>query len=100
MAIMVSMYSFCILCSYMFFADLGNQGNAKYPAKIERAYMDGSRRYVLVKDKLVAPMAITVDIIGQRIYWTDAHMDHIMTIDYFGQNMLVLLLFSKLCFPC
>ena len=81
----------------MFFADLGNQGNSKYPTKIERAYMDGSRRYVLVKDKLVAPMGISVDIVGKRIYWTDAHMDHILTIDYYGQNMYDSLCVLDMC---
>ncbi len=70
----------------MFFTDLGNPGNARFPTKIERAYMDGSRRVVLVKDKITAPMGVTVDIIAQRIYWTDSHMDHIETVDYFGQH--------------
>ncbi len=70
----------------MFFSDLGDRSNSRYPTKIERAYMDGSRRFVLVSDKLVAPVGITVDLVGQRVYWSDSHMDHIETIDYFGQN--------------
>ncbi len=43
----------------MFFSDLGSNTD-KYPTKIERAYMDGSRRFVLVKEKIEAPVGMWI----------------------------------------
>lgn len=48
--------------------------------------MDGSMRQFLVTEKIVAPMGLTLDYVTQRVYWTDAHMNHIETIKYTGQD--------------
>ena len=73
----------------MFLSDIGG-GQWKFPAKIERASMDGSMRTVLVNHQLVDPVGLSVDQVNQRIYWADASMDHIQTVTYTGQNRLEL----------
>lgn len=67
--------------SYMFFSDW----NSDDP-KLERAHMDGSKRFVLVDTQIQLVNGITVDFVLQRVYWADAHFDYIETIDYFGKD--------------
>jgi hypothetical protein len=77
--------------SYLFFADMGNvQGNIRLQGpKIERASMDGTIRKVIIKDKLLAPVALTVDAIKKRLYWADRKYDHIETCDYYGMRRFI-----------
>jgi len=70
---------------YMFFTDMGTSSKPN-SAKIERAFMDGSHRNVFHLTKVLAPRSIAVDIEGQRVYWIDAHLDHLDTVDYNGLN--------------
>ena len=68
-------------------ADVGNQMNLKMQAaKIERANMDGTSRRVIVKDKLLEPTSLTLDIVKQRLYWIDKKYDHLETCDYYGRR--------------
>lgn len=75
--------------SYLFFADSGNSNNRVQGPKIERASLDGSIRKVIVKDKLLAPVAITLDLIKKRIFWADRKYDHVETCDYFGSRRYI-----------
>jgi low density lipoprotein-related protein 2 len=77
--------------SYLFFADMGNVlENARLQGpKIERASMDGTVRQVIVKDKLLAPVALTIDTIKKRLYWADRKYDHIETCDYYGRRRFI-----------
>jgi hypothetical protein len=77
--------------SFLFFADMGNvQGNARMqPAKIERSSMCGTVRQVIVKDKLLAPVALAVDMVKKRLFWADRKYDHIETCDYYGMRRYV-----------
>jgi hypothetical protein len=73
--------------SFLFVADAGNQMNLKMQAaKIERANMDGTSRRVIVKDKLLEPTSLTLDIVKQRLYWIDKKYDHLETCDYYGRR--------------
>lgn len=65
----------------MFFTDAGY---ASEKVKLERAFMDGSNRVELVKNRLGAPTGITVDIITKRVYWSDSHFDTVETVTYSG----------------
>lgn len=65
----------------MFFTDMG--GN-NVQSKLERAFMDGSNRFELVKSRLGTPTGITLDIINQRVYWSDSHFDTVETVTYSG----------------
>lgn len=81
MAIMeILRYPLC-LCSYMFFTDMGFDSEQM---KLERAFMDGSNRLELVKDRLGSPTGITLDIVTQRVYWSDSHFDTVETVTYSG----------------
>lgn len=44
-------------------------------AKIERAYMDGTGRQILIGFGLVQPNGLTIDIAEQRLYWCDTAAD-------------------------
>jgi hypothetical protein len=46
--------------------------------------MDGTNRVVIVSEKLLEPVAISLDLIKKRVYWLDKKYDHIETCDYFG----------------
>ena len=58
--------------SYLYWSDWGN--NDDIPARIERAYFDGSRRMNIVTfDMGVVPLGITVDISTGLLYWADSN---------------------------
>lgn len=78
----LSLY-FLFVCSYMFFTDMGYVA-AGEQMKLERAYMDGSNRLELVKNRLGTPTGITIDIVNQRVYWSDSHFDTVETVTYSG----------------
>lgn len=71
------------LFRYMFFSDYGRK--PRHKTRIERAYMDGSKRFLLVNTDIIAPTSITVDAVNKRIFWTDSRLDHIQTVDYGGR---------------
>ncbi|ESO82183.1 hypothetical protein LOTGIDRAFT_170220 [Lottia gigantea] len=75
---------------YMFFVDVGRKSK-RNSAKIERAFMDGSHRLDLKLNKLLLPVSITVDIINERIFWVDSHLDHIETVNYHGLDRRTIL---------
>lgn len=59
-------------------------GYANKNMRLERAFMDGSNRVELVKNRLGIPMGITLDIVNKRIYWSDSHFDTVETVTYHG----------------
>ena len=54
--------------------------------KIIRSHMDGSVVKTLVTDALYKASGITLDLVAQRVYWSDILLDYIETVDYNGQN--------------
>lgn len=77
-----NLFSFFLFCpiSYVFWSDWG-----RLP-KIERAYLDGSSRRVIVATELGWPNGLTVDYEAKRIYWVDAQMDCIEMSDLNGKH--------------
>lgn len=71
------------LFRYLFFSDYGRK--PRHKTRIERAYMDGSKRFLLVNKDIIAPTSITVDAVNKRIFWTDSRLDHIQTVDFSGR---------------
>ena len=78
--------SYCFYCFYsvyfrfIFISDWGPN------AHIERAWMDGSNRDVIVKDKIEWPNGLTLDYASRIVYWADARLDYIGAIDYYGRG--------------
>ena len=53
-----------MICRLMFFTVFGYNS-----PRIERAAMDGSRRHVVVSEKIVYPVGLTLDLANGAIYW-------------------------------
>lgn len=56
------------------------------PAVLERAHLDGTNRTILVSNKIIDPVGLTLDLANQHIYWIDSYMDFVERSDYNGQN--------------
>ncbi|KAM3968213.1 low-density lipoprotein receptor-related protein 4 [Aphomia sociella] len=57
---------------------------------IERSYLDGSQRKIIIKQDLGFPNGITIDYKDRRLYWTDALKDRIDTSDLNGHHRVQL----------
>ncbi|XP_067289019.1 low-density lipoprotein receptor-related protein 1B isoform X2 [Pseudorasbora parva] len=68
----------------MFWSEIGGQ------AQIERSSMDGSDRKVVISRGLNRPVSVTVDILTDRLYWTDAKLRCIGSATLDGENMRLL----------
>lgn len=68
----------------MFWTDWG-----KVP-KIEKAYLDGTNRQVVINKLIGWPNSIVVDSNENKIYWCDAKMDTIESADLDGSNRVTL----------
>ncbi|XP_023814493.1 low-density lipoprotein receptor-related protein 1B [Oryzias latipes] len=76
----------------MFWTEVGNS------AKIERAGMDGSQRKVVVNSSLKWPGDIAVDIISERIYWTEETLKAIGSATLDGDDIRILQM-KKITYP-
>ncbi|XP_011664249.2 low-density lipoprotein receptor-related protein 1 isoform X2 [Strongylocentrotus purpuratus] len=56
-------------------------------AYIGRMGMDGTNPIEIHNENIAWPNGITVDYTADRIYWTDAHLDHISFADLEGNNI-------------
>ena len=77
--------NFTLQDGLVFWTDIGDH------AKIERAYLDGSDRKVIVKDNLKSPQGLSLDLKQRKIYWCDSEISGLFSVDYEGQNREVLL---------
>lgn len=69
---------------YLYWSDWG-----EHPY-IERSYLDGSQRQIIVQVDLGFPNGLTIDYKERRLYWTDALKDRIDTSDLNGQHRVQL----------
>lgn len=86
----------------MFWSDWGQN------PRIERAFMDGTVRQVIVSTKLYWPNGLALDYTTRRVYFADAYLKYIDYCDYDGNNrnqvmasdMVGIVLFEKInqCF--
>ncbi|XP_054906763.1 very low-density lipoprotein receptor [Poeciliopsis prolifica] len=67
----------------MFWTEIGNV------VKIERAGMDGSERKAIVNSSLGWPGGITVDVLSDRVFWTDERMNAIGSSTLDGDNVKI-----------
>nr|XP_006817539.1 PREDICTED: low-density lipoprotein receptor-related protein 2-like [Saccoglossus kowalevskii] len=68
----------CPSVGLLFWSDWGIE------PKIEKAWMDGSNREVIIKTKLLYPNGITIDYVHQRLYWVDAGLNVIEYANFDG----------------
>ena len=61
----------CLVFRYVFWTDWG------LSPYIGRAGLDGSNQTQIINTKLSWPNGITIDIITDKIWWCDAHLDFI-----------------------
>ncbi|KTF93084.1 hypothetical protein cypCar_00007596 [Cyprinus carpio] len=66
---------------YLFFSDWDTLNGEP---GLERAYMDGTNRYGIIRTKLGWPAGITLDLETKRVYWVDSRYDYIETTTYDG----------------
>lgn len=66
---------------YLFFSDWDTLNGEP---GLERAYMDGTNRYGIIRSKLGWPAGITLDIDAKRVYWVDSRYDYLETTTYDG----------------
>lgn len=66
-------------------------------SRIEQAGMDGSGRKVLISHDLKWPVALAVDVLGDRIYWADEQLKCIGSATMNGADIRVNV-FSLNCF--
>ena len=69
-----------ILVRWVYWSDWG------VSAKIERCGMDGTERQVVVSRQLKWPNGITLDLVEKRLYWVDAKMDVIGSVNFDGSQ--------------
>ena len=54
--------------------------------RVVRANMDGTHLRPLVEDAVYKASGLSVDMIAQRVYWSDILLDYIETTDYNGNK--------------
>lgn len=64
--------------------------------KVERASLNGGQRLAIVTTELFWPNGLDLDRGNQRIYWVDAGMDRVESVDYNGNNRKLLFQYSGL----
>lgn len=69
---------------YLFYSSIAR------PAKIHRAFLDGSNTSVLYQGGISVPSSISLDYTNRKIYWADSQLNKIQFIDYNGSNMMTL----------
>ena len=69
----------------MFWSDWGRR------PRIERAWMDGREREVIIDSDLIWPNGIALDTTKEKLYWCDAKMDRIEVSDLDGSQRAVVI---------
>ena len=59
-------------------------------SKLERAFLDGSNRVVLIKTEIVSPTDLFIDVKSGYVYWSDNTKDRIERCDWDGKNRMVI----------
>lgn len=81
---MYALVTHCARFRYMWWSDWGSV------PKIERAYLDGSHREVIIDRDVAWINGIAVDTETDMLYWCDAKLDKIEVADTNGTNRRVL----------
>ena len=69
---------------YLYWIDQG-----QFP-KLERSFLNGSNRTVLISSTIVSPTDLTIDLNSGDVYWADNTRDRIEKCDWNGQNRVTI----------
>ena len=72
----------------MYWSSLGSSDGAT--GSIEKASMDGTGRE-MIHSNIISPIALTLDIESQTLYWIDAHNNQIESSSVDGQSRHMIL---------
>ena len=65
---------------HLFWTDWGKK------PKIERSTLSGTDRVTIVSTNLTWPNDLAIDFKQQRLYWVDAKLDSLQSVDFHGNN--------------
>ena len=65
----------------MYFSDWAEDLDKKDRAKIEMSYMDGSNRTTIMRDRILWPNGLSLDLDENKLYFCDAFFDTIYQMD-------------------
>lgn len=78
---------------YLFISDWS------FPPFIARVKLNGQNFTKIVSENLGSPVAMSIDIITKRIFWTDTHLRRIEFSNYNGRNRLVSIQTNQTAYP-
>lgn len=74
---------------FLYWSDWGENPN------IQRSFLDGTGRIIILQQDMGFPNGITIDYKERRLYWTDALKDKIETSDLNGEHRVQLILETR-----
>lgn len=78
---------------YLFFTDW------RYPAYIGRVGLDGKNLTKIVTQDIGNPVGLGIDVVTQRIWWTDTHLKRIEFSNYNGRRRFVAVDSEQTAYP-
>jgi low density lipoprotein-related protein 2 len=57
--------------------------------QVVRANMDGTNALAIVSEAAYKASGVAVDLIAKRVFWCDSLLDYIETVDYEGNNRIL-----------
>lgn len=81
---------FALIFSLLFYSHWGLYDNSP-TTKIEKVYLDGSYRTVLVEEDLAFPNELTIDFKQRRLFWADSTNRRIEFCDFFGRSRKIVI---------
>jgi Gluconolactonase len=79
-----------ICFSLLFYSHWGLYDNSP-TTKIEKVYLDGSYRTVLVEEDLAFPNELAIDFKQRRLFWADSTNKRIEYCDFFGRSRKIVI---------
>lgn len=81
------------IAGYVFLTDW------KFPAYIGRVDMDGQNFKKIVSTDINSPIGLTIDLVTQRIWWSDTHLKKIELSNYNGTSRFVAIDSNSTAYP-
>ncbi|KAF5294103.1 hypothetical protein FQR65_LT10927 [Abscondita terminalis] len=68
----------------MYWADWSHMSPGN--GSIQRAWMNGQNQEIFLQQNVDWPTGLTLDFVGKKLYWCDAHLRRIESVDFDGEN--------------